>query len=170
MALFTDEAKETIKRLLGIEEETENENENENEEEEEETVAPIDLLSVLTDEAKADLRQLLGIDDSTLESFLTNEAKVDLAEGIGYDADTGSASYRVEFYYADEEGHYPTKATSYVTRHGEPEDEVAVKDSDKVPKDAETHAFDTNATGNVLSGEILADNSFRLKVYFKLVE
>ena len=168
MALFTDEAKETIKRLLGIEEEAENENENENEEEE--TVAPIDLLSVLTDEAKADLRQLLGIDDSTLESFLTNEAKVDLAEGIGYDADTGSASYRVEFYYADEEGNYPTKATSYVTRHGEPEDEVAVKDSDKVPNDAETYTFDTNATGNVLSGEILADNSFRLKVCFKLVE
>lgn len=168
MALFTDEAKETIKRLLGIEEEAENENENENEEEE--TVTPIDLLSVLTDEAKSDLRQLLGIDDSTLESFFTNEAKVDLAEGIGYDADTGSASYRVEFYYADEEGSYPTKATSYVTRHGEPEDEVAVKDSDKVPKDAKTHAFDTNATGNVLSGEILADNSFRLKVYFRLVE
>ena len=170
MALFTDEAKETIKRLLGLIEENSDSQETDDENDEENAPTPIDLLSELTDEAKTDLRMLLGIDDSTLESFLTNEAKVDLAEGIGYDADTGSASYRVEFYYADEEGSYPTKATSYVTRHGEPEDEVAVKDSDKVPKDAKTHAFDTNATGNVLSGEILADNSLRLKVYFKLVE
>ena len=78
-------------------------------------------------------------------------------------------SYTVEYYYMNDNGTYPTTATSSdATRKAETDTTVEVTPEDKTPSDADKYALDGENTSNVWTATVEGDGSTVLKVYFKL--
>ena len=75
--------------------------------------------------------------------------------------------YKVEFYYQNTDGTYPTSANSSETRQGKTDSTVSVTAADKADKDNGKYVYDT-AASNIESGTVAADRSLVLKLYFKL--
>lgn len=75
--------------------------------------------------------------------------------------------YKVEFYYQNVDGTYPTSANSSETRQGKTDSTVSVTAADKADKDNGKYVYDT-AASNIESGTVAADGSLVLKLYFKL--
>lgn len=75
--------------------------------------------------------------------------------------------YKVEFYYQNVDGTYPTSANSSETRQGKTDSTVSVTAADKADKDNGKYVYDT-AASNIESGTVAADRSLVLKLYFKL--
>ena len=75
--------------------------------------------------------------------------------------------YKVEFYYQNVDGTYPTSANSSETRQGKTDSTVSVTAADKADKDNGKYVCDT-AASNIESGTVAADRSLVLKLYFKL--
>ena len=76
-------------------------------------------------------------------------------------------NYKVEFYYQNVDGTYPTSANSSETRQGKTDSTVSVTAADKADKDNGKYVYDT-AASNIESGTVAADRSLVLKLYFKL--
>lgn len=76
-------------------------------------------------------------------------------------------NYKVEFYYQNTDGTYPTSANSSETRQGKTDSTVSVTAADKADKENGKYVYDGNAA-NVESGVVTADGSLVLKLYFKL--
>ncbi len=72
-------------------------------------------------------------------------------------------SYVVETYLEGEDGNYPDKPTTSITRSAETDTTVSVTDADK--QAPEGYALDPNAD-NVFDGIVAGDGSLVLKVYF----
>ena len=75
--------------------------------------------------------------------------------------------YKVEFYYQNTDGTYPTSANSSETRQGKTDSTVSVTAADKADKDNGKYVYDI-AASNIESGTVAADRSLVLKLYFKL--
>ena len=76
-------------------------------------------------------------------------------------------AYYVEFYYqTDDQSGYELKRTD--SRAGTTDTTASVTDDDKADKENGKYVFEADNTGNVLSGNIAADGSLVLKLYFKL--
>ena len=78
-----------------------------------------------------------------------------------------NVDYKVEFYYQNVDGTYPTSANSSETRQGKTDSTVSVTAADKADKDNGKYVYDT-AASNIESGTVAADRSLVLKLYFKL--
>lgn len=76
-------------------------------------------------------------------------------------------NYKVEFYYQNTDGKYPTSANRSETHQGKTDSTVSVTDVDKADKENGKYVYDGNAA-NVESGTVTADGSLVLKLYFKL--
>lgn len=76
-------------------------------------------------------------------------------------------NYKVEFYYQNTDGTYPTSANSSETRQGKTDSTVFVTAADKADKENGKYVYDGGAA-NVESGVVTADGSLVLKLYFKL--
>ena len=72
-------------------------------------------------------------------------------------------TYKVETYLEGEDGNYPDKPTTSITRSAETDTTVSVTDADK--QAPEGYALDPNAD-NVFDGTVAGDGSLVLKVYF----
>ena len=94
-------------------------------------------------------------------------------ENIPYDGmyavwEAKEVGYTVEFYYMNDDGTYPTTATSSdTTRKAKTDTEVSVTEADKTPSDATKYALDTTKSVG-WTGTVAGDGSLTLKVYFKL--
>ena len=77
--------------------------------------------------------------------------------------------YTVEFYYQNTDGTYPDKAKdeNIVTRQDKTGSTVSVTDVDKADKENGKYVYDGGAA-NIESGDVAADGSLVLKLYFKL--
>ena len=75
--------------------------------------------------------------------------------------------YKVEFYYQNVDGTYPTSANSSETRQGKTDSTVSVTAADKADKDNGKYVYDI-AAANVETGTVTANSSLVLKLYFKL--
>ena len=76
-------------------------------------------------------------------------------------------TYKVEFYYQNDDGSYPSTASKTEPRTGTTDTTVSVTDTDKEAKENGKYVYDTTAA-NVESGSVAADGSLVLKLYFKL--
>lgn len=76
-------------------------------------------------------------------------------------------NYKVEFYYQNVNGTYPTSANKSETRQGKTGSPVSVTAVDKANKENGKYVYDGDAA-NVESGVVVADGSLTLKLYFKL--
>lgn len=76
-------------------------------------------------------------------------------------------TYKVEFYYQNDDGSYPSTASKTEPRTGTTDATVSVIDADKADKENGKYVYDTTAA-NVESGIVAADGSLVLKLYFKL--
>lgn len=76
-------------------------------------------------------------------------------------------TYKVEFYYQNDDGSYPSTASKTEPRTGTTDTTVSVTDTDKADKENGKYVYDTTAA-NVESGIVAADGSLVLKLYFKL--
>ena len=77
-------------------------------------------------------------------------------------------TYKVEFYYQNDDGSYPSTASKTEPRTGTTDTTVSVTDTDKADKENGKYTFDANNANNILSGPVAADGSLVLKLYFKL--
>lgn len=77
-------------------------------------------------------------------------------------------TYKVEFYYQNDDGSYPSIASKTDPRTGTTDTTVSVTDTDKADKENGKYTFDANNANNILSGHVAADGSLVLKLYFKL--
>lgn len=84
-----------------------------------------------------------------------------------WEANTNTA-YKVEFYYQNDEGSYPTTANETKERTGTTDAAVSVTLADKADKVNGKYVYDANNTNNKESGTVKADGSLVLKLYFKL--
>ena len=84
-----------------------------------------------------------------------------------WEANTDTA-YKVEFYYQNDDGSYPSTASKTEPRTGTTDATVSVTDADKADKENGKYTFDANNANNILSGPVAADGSLVLKLYFKL--
>ena len=75
-------------------------------------------------------------------------------------------AYTVQYYYSDQKGNYSETPDSVTTRYGTTKSIVYVTDADKVPQKY-GYVLDDDTTRKVYYGEVLADGSLVLKVYFK---
>lgn len=78
-----------------------------------------------------------------------------------------NTAYKVEFYYQNDDGSYPSIASKTEPRTGTTDTTVSVTDADKEAKEDGKYVYDTTAA-NVESGTVTADGSLVLKLYFKL--
>ena len=78
-----------------------------------------------------------------------------------------NVDYTVEFYYQNTDGKYPTSANRSETRPGKTDSTVSVTAADKADKENGKYVYDGEAA-NVESGDVAADGSLTLKLYFKL--
>lgn len=78
-----------------------------------------------------------------------------------------NTAYKVEFYYQNDDGSYPSIASKTEPRTGTTDATVSVTDADKADKENGKYVYDTTAA-NVESGPVAADGSLVLKLYFKL--
>ena len=78
-----------------------------------------------------------------------------------------NVDYKVEFYYQNVDGTYPTSANSSETRQGKTDSTVSVTAADKANKENGKYVYDT-AAANVETGTVTANSSLVLKLYFKL--
>lgn len=76
-------------------------------------------------------------------------------------------TYKVEFYYQNDDGSYPSTASKTEPRTGTTDTTVSVTNADKEAKENGKYVYDTTAA-NVESGIVAADGSLVLKLYFKL--
>ena len=76
--------------------------------------------------------------------------------------------YKVEFYYQNTDGKYPTSANESETRPGKTDSTVSVTDVDKANKENGKYVYDESYPEKVESGVVVADGSLTLKLYFKL--
>lgn len=76
-------------------------------------------------------------------------------------------TYKVEFYYQNDDGSYPSTASKTEPRTGTTDTTVSVTNADKEAKEDGKYVYDTTAA-NVESGKVAADGSLVLKLYFKL--
>lgn len=76
-------------------------------------------------------------------------------------------TYKVEFYYQNDDGSYPSTASKTEPRTGTTDTIVSVTNTDKEAKENGKYVYDTTAA-NVESGSVAADGSLVLKLYFKL--
>lgn len=76
-------------------------------------------------------------------------------------------NYKVEFYYQNTDGTYPTSANSSETRQGKTDSTVSVTAADKADKENGKYVYDGDAA-NVEKGVVAANGSLVLKLYFKL--
>lgn len=76
-------------------------------------------------------------------------------------------TYKVEFYYQNDDGSYPSTASKTEPRTGTTDTTVSVTNADKEAKEDGKYVYDTTAA-NVESGTVAADGSLVLKLYFKL--
>nr|MCR4708957.1 InlB B-repeat-containing protein [Clostridiales bacterium] len=77
-------------------------------------------------------------------------------------------TYTVEYYYMNEDGTYPTTATSSDdTRTAKTDSEVSVTNADKTPNDTNKYALDEEKDDD-WTAIVAGDGSTVLKVYFKL--
>lgn len=81
--------------------------------------------------------------------------------------EASDVNYKVEFYYQNTDGKYPTSANSSETRQGKTDSTVSVTDVDKADKENGKYVYDGDAV-NVESGVVTANGSLVLKLYFKL--
>ena len=81
--------------------------------------------------------------------------------------EASDVNYKVEFYYQNTDGTYPTSANSSETRQGKTDSTVSVTAADKADKENGKYVYDGGAA-NVESGVVTADGSLVLKLYFKL--
>lgn len=79
-----------------------------------------------------------------------------------------NTAYKVEFYYQNDDGSYPSIASETEPRTGTTDATVSVTDVDKADKENGKYTFDANNANNILSGPVAADGSLVLKLYFKL--
>ena len=79
-----------------------------------------------------------------------------------------NTAYKVEFYYQNDDGSYPSTASKTEPRTGTTDTTVSVTDTDKADKENGKYTFDANNANNILSGPVAADGSLVLKLYFKL--
>lgn len=77
-------------------------------------------------------------------------------------------TYKVEFYYQNDDGSYPSTASKTEPRTGTTDTTVSVTNADKEAKENGKYTFDANNANNILSGPVAADGSLVLKLYFKL--
>lgn len=77
-------------------------------------------------------------------------------------------TYKVEFYYQNDDGSYPSTASKTEPRTGTTDATVSVTNADKEAKENGKYTFDANNANNILSGPVAADGSLVLKLYFKL--
>ena len=77
-------------------------------------------------------------------------------------------TYKVEFYYQNDDGSYLSTASKTEPRTGTTDTTVSVTDTDKADKENGKYTFDANNANNILSGPVAADGSLVLKLYFKL--
>ena len=84
-----------------------------------------------------------------------------------WEANTDTA-YKVEFYYQNDDGSYPSTASKTEPRTGTTDTTVSVTNADKEAKENGKYTFDANNANNILSGPVAADGSLVLKLYFKL--
>ena len=77
-------------------------------------------------------------------------------------------TYKVEFYYQNDDGSYPSTASKTEPRTGTTDTTVSVTNADKEAKETGKYTFDANNANNILSGPVAADGSLVLKLYFKL--
>lgn len=78
-----------------------------------------------------------------------------------------NTAYKVEFYYQNDDGSYPSTASKTEPRTGTTDATVSVTDADKADKENGKYVYDATAA-NVESGKVAADGSLVLKLYFKL--
>lgn len=78
-----------------------------------------------------------------------------------------NTAYKVEFYYQNDDGSYPSTASKTEPRTGTTDTTVSVTNADKEAKENGKYVYDTTAA-NVESGKVAADGSLVLKLYFKL--
>lgn len=76
-------------------------------------------------------------------------------------------TYKVEFYYQNDDGSYPSTASKTEPRTGTTDTTVSVTDTDKADKENGKYVYDTTAA-NKESGTVTVDGSLVLKLYFKL--
>ena len=76
-------------------------------------------------------------------------------------------TYKVEFYYQNDDGSYPSTASKTEPRTDTTDTIVSVTNTDKEAKENGKYVYDTTAA-NVESGSVAADGSLVLKLYFKL--
>ena len=81
--------------------------------------------------------------------------------------EASDVNYKVEFYYQNTDGTYPTSANSSVTRQGKTDSTVFVTAADKANKENGKYVYDGDAA-NFESGVVAANGSLVLKLYFKL--
>lgn len=77
-------------------------------------------------------------------------------------------TYKVEFYYQNDDGSYPSTASKTDPRTGTTDATVSVTNTDKADKENGKYTFDANNINNKKSGTVAADGSLVLKLYFKL--
>lgn len=77
-------------------------------------------------------------------------------------------TYKVEFYYQNDDGSYPSTASKTEPRTGTTDATVSVTNTDKADKENGKYTFDANNINNKKSGTVAADGSLVLKLYFKL--
>ena len=77
-------------------------------------------------------------------------------------------TYKVEFYYQNDDGSYPSTASKTEPRTGTTDTTVSVTDTDKADKENGKYTFDANNINNKESDTVAADGSLVLKLYFKL--
>ena len=81
--------------------------------------------------------------------------------------EASDVNYKVEFYYQNVDGTYPTSANSSETRQGKTDSTVSVTAADKADKENGKYVYDGDAA-NVEKGVVAANGSLVLKLYFKL--
>lgn len=109
--------------------------------------------------------------DGTGTKFNANaSARVDNGSNDLYaqwEANTNT-KYKVEFYYQNDDGSYPSTASKTEPRTGTTDTTVSVTDTDKADKENGKYTFDANNINNKESDTVAADGSLVLKLYFKL--
>ena len=111
------------------------------------------------DTANADTANYLAGSEARLDNNGSNDLYA-VWEAIDVD-------YTVEFYYQNTDGKYPTSANRSETRPGKTDSTVSVTDVDKADKENGKYVYDGGAA-NIESGDVAADGSLVLKLYFKL--
>lgn len=111
-------------------------------------------------------------DDGTGTRFAAGaDARVDVTEPNDLYAQwtpNTDTTYKVEFYYQNDDGSYPSTASKTEPRTGTTDTTVSVTNADKEAKENGKYTFDANNANNILSGPVAADGSLVLKLYFKL--